>query len=347
MKRPSKQGSSSHRPVIDPNLRALLDTTKRPTRLLGDVQRLLLQPGGENGLRLDALHPSEISHSDWCPRASYYRLSGRQAVSEQAGSYWQLQMVFDEGKEIHHKWQKRIWDLGRLAGTFFCRECHYAFPALAPQECEKCHRPRLFLDYHEVPLWNQNLNMAGHADGLDGWDGPIIEIKSVGLGTLRFEAPNLIAQHTYDFHINGKSRKFLDYDGLWDSIRRPFPSHVRQGDFYCYMSRKYSEVLFLYECKWNQKCREMIVRYQEDRIADRLDMCSRITMALQGGPIPKCPFGGCADCQRYEEKNASNGGRVLSRRPANQAPAPTGSQGNAGENGQRPAPRRLHRSGDR
>lgn len=346
MRKLSRQGQSSpHRRVIDPNLRALLQTTKRETRLLGDVQRLLLQPGEENGLRLDALHPSEISHSGWCPRASYYRLTGVTPSTEQAGTFWQLQMIYDEGKEIHGKWQKRIWDLGRLAGTFYCRECHYAFPALAPTECEKCHRGRHALTYHEVPLFNQNLNMVGHADGLDGWDGPIIEIKSIGLGTLRFEAPNLIAEHTYKLNINGKPRSFLDYDGLWDSIRRPFPSHMRQGDFYCYMSRKYREVLFLYECKWNQRCKELIVRYQEDRIADRLDMCSRITMALQGGPVPKCPFDGCADCQRYEEKHV-NPGRVLVRRSpaASATPEP---QGNAGENGQRPASRRLHRSGDR
>jgi len=339
-------GSSQRRPVIDKNLRALLETTKRETRLLGDVQRLLLRPGGENGPRVDALHPSEISHSDWCPRASYYRLSGRKEHSEQAGSYWQLQMVFDEGKEIHHKWQKRIWDLGRLAGTFYCQECHYAFPALAPQECEKCHRPRQSLRYHEVPLFNQTLNMAGHADGLDTWDGPIIEIKSIGLGTLRFEAPGLIKDHTYDFNINGKSRAFLDYDGLWDSIRHPFPSHVRQGDFYCYMSRKYQEVLFLYECKWNQKVKEMIVRYRVERIQDRLDQCSRIVMALQGGPIPPCPFDGCADCQRYEEKHADNG-RVLVRR-APTDPTQALQPGRGGTEADRHLPtRRLHRSGDR
>lgn len=333
--------------MIDKSLRALLETTKRPTRLLGDVQRLLLQPGDENGLRTDALHPSEISHSDWCPRASYYRLSGKEPLSAQAGSYWQLQMIFDEGHEIHGKWQKRIWDLGRLAGTFYCQECHYAFPALAPQECEKCHRPRQFLRYHEVPLFNQNLNLAGHADGLDTFDGPVIEIKSIGLGTVRFENPGLIQAHTYDFQLNGKSRRFLDYDGLWNSIHTPFPSHVRQGDFYCYMSRKYREVLFLYECKWNQKVKEMIVRYREERIADRLDLCSQITMALQGGRIPACPFDGCADCQRYEEKHDRNGRVLVRRATPDQAPAPAGSTRDPAKNGDGPAPRRLSRSWDR
>jgi len=341
----SRQGrSSTSRRVIDPNLRMLLDTTKRDTRLLGDVQRLLLQPGAENGLRTDALHPSEISHSDWCPRASYYRMAGVSPHSELPSLHWRMQMVFDEGKEIHGKWQKRLWDLGRLWGTFYCQECHYAFPATAPQECEKCHRGRQALSYHEIPLINHNLHMVGHADG--GVEDSLVEIKSVGLGTLRFEAPQLIAEHTYKLNINGKTRSFLDYDGLWDSIRRPFPSHVRQGDFYCFLHKRITEVIFLYECKWNQKVKEMIVHYREERISDRLDMCSRVAMALQGGNIPKCPFGGCADCQRYEEKNDRNGGRVLVRRTAPVPEAAPDHQGSPGENGGKPTTRRLQRLGD-
>jgi len=255
-----------------------------------------------------------------------------------------MQMIFDEGKEIHHKWQKRIWDLGRLWGTFYCERCHYAWAATAPQECESCHQPRQFLRYMEIPLWNQSLHMAGHADG--GVENSLVEIKSIGLGTLRFEAPNLIKEHTYKLNINGKNREFIDYDGLWDSIRRPFPSHIRQGDFYCYMSRKYLEVIFLYECKWNQKVKEMIIRYRVERIQDRLDQCSRVVMALQGGTIPKCPFGGCADCRQYEEKHVSNG-RVLVRRTAHNPQAASGPPRSGEGDGQRPTPRRLSRSGDR
>jgi hypothetical protein len=330
--------------VIDPNLRMLLDTNKVPTRLLGDIQRLLLQPGEHSGLRNDALHPSEISHSNWCPRASYYRMAGVQPEEGLPSLHWRMQMVFDEGREIHHKWQKRIWDLGRLWGTFYCQQCHYAWGALSPRECESCRAPQQFLRYHEIPLINQNLRMAGHADG--GVEDSLVEIKSIGLGTLRFEAPHLIEEHTYRLNLNGKNREFLDYDGLWDSIRRPFPSHVRQGDLYCYLHGHITEVIFLYECKWNQRCKEMIVRYSVDRIQDRLDMCSQVAMALRGGMLPPCPFDGCPDCQRYEEKHES-AGRVLTRRAPNQPQASAESAGDLAENGQRSAPRRLSRSGDR
>jgi len=334
----ARSSPSVRRQVIDPNLRALLDTTKRDTRLLGDVQRLLLQPGGEN-VRDSALHPSEMSHSDWCPRASYFRLAGVPPRSSLPATHWRMQMIFDEGKDIHGKWQNRIWDLGRLWGTFYCTNCHFAWGATAPEECESCKAPRQFLRYHEVPLANPALSMAGHADG--GVEGSLVEIKSVGLGTVRWEAPGLIKDHTYHFQLNGKSREFLDYDGLWSAIRQPFPSHVRQGDFYCYLHKRVSEVIFLYECKWNQKVKEFLVRYRRERIEDRLDKCSQITMALQGGRIPACPFDGCADCQRYEETHA-NQGRVLVRRSPGSAPPSAGPS----RNGTKNEGRRLSRLGD-
>lgn len=326
------------RQVIDPNLRALLDTTKRDTRLLGDIQRLLLQPGEPND-RDSALHPSEISHSDWCPRASYYRLAGVPPNSVLPATHWRMQMIFDEGKDIHVKWQKRIWDLGRLWGAFYCQTCHYAWGATAPDECENCHSSRQFLRYHEIPLAKPSHRLVGHADG--GVENSLVEIKSIGLGTLRYEAPGLIKDHTYRLNINGKNREFLDYDGLWNSIRQPFPSHVRQGDLYCCMHQRVSEVIFLYECKWNQKVKEMTVRYRRERIEDRLKQCSQIVLALQGERIPECPFGGCADCERYEEKNVSRG-RVLVRRASNPATAPTGPARNGAKN----EGRRLSRLGD-
>jgi hypothetical protein len=208
----------------------------------------------------------------------------------------------------------------------------------------KCQAPRQFLRYHEIPLFDQPLHMAGHADG--GVEDSLVEIKSVGIGTLRFESPHLIQEHTYKFNVNGKNREFIDYDSIWNNIRRPFPSHVRQGDFYCYLSHgRYNEVIFLYEWKVSQKVKEMIVRYRVERIQDRLDQCQDIVDCLKSGysPGPVCPFGGCADCQRYEEKHAN--GRILRRSAPNPqgAPGPEGS-GTAVE--PQPATRRLSRSWD-
>jgi hypothetical protein len=138
-----------------------------------------------------------------------------------------MQMIFGEGHEIHRKWQHRIWDLGRLKGMFFCFKCQYAWEAQSPETCERCGAERVFLVFHEVPLYDADLHMAGHADGLDG-DDALIEIKSVGLGTLRFENPDLLLSHTFKLNLNGKQREFIDYDGIWSAIQNPFPSHIRQ-----------------------------------------------------------------------------------------------------------------------
>lgn len=352
MKRLSSKATSSRstprRPVIDANLRALLETSKRETRLLGDIQRALLNKDGYDEHRKDpALHPSEISHSEWCPRASYYRLAGLTPASEGPVTHWQMRMIFDEGKEIHRKWQNRIWDLGRLTGEYRCMDCKWRWWATAPAKCEFCGAKRPFLVYEEVPLINEELRLVGHADGLDR-DVASIEIKSVGVNTLRFEAPQLIANHTYKLNLNGKNREFLDYDGLWDSIRVPFPSHIRQAHLYTFMGAPPVEI-FLYECKWNQKVKEMVVKYREERIADRLEWCRQIVSGLKDGSIPDCPFDGCADCQRYERSGGGRRRNILVRRStAAQAGAPKPARNGAvGEVGQRRPARRLSRPGDR
>ena len=176
----------------------------------------------------------------------------------------------------------------------------------------------------------------------------MIEIKSVGVNTLRFEAPQLIKNHSYKVNINGRNREFIDYDGLWDSIRVPFPSHIRQAHLYSYMGAPPTEI-FLYECKWNQRSKEMVVKYREERIADRLDWCREIVNGLSDGNIPECPFGGCSDCKRYEGSGNEPRRRILVRRStATQAaaasePARNGDVGQVSE--QRPG-RRLSRAGD-
>lgn len=288
-----------------------------------------------------------MAHSDWCPRASYYRLAGHTPHTKAPAIHWQMRMIFDEGKEIHKKWQGRIWDLGRLKGNFYCLDCKSAWVDTAPEECEHCGAKRAFLRYDEVPLHRPSLRMAGHADGQDR-DVAGIEIKSIGLGTLRFEVPHLIKEHTYKLNINGRNREFLDYDGLWDSIRVPFPSHIRQGHFYSYMGAP-ETFIYLYECKWNQRVKEMVVKYREERIAERLDWCAQICRALEGGRIPICPLDGCPDCRCYEGTGDAKQRKILVRRStaAQADTAGPARNGGVGQVGERRPTRRLSRSSDR
>jgi hypothetical protein len=257
-----------------------------------------------------------------------------------------MRMIFDEGKEIHRKWQHRIWDLGRLTGQYYCMDCRRTWWDTSPDKCENCGAKRAFLRYDEVPLHDEALHMVGSADGYDCGDA-VIEIKSVGVNTLRFEAPHLIKNHTYKLNLNGRNREFLDYDGLWDSIRVPFPSHIRQGHFYSYMGAPETEI-FLYECKWNQRVKEMVVKYREERIADRLTWCRQIVTGLQDGDIPDCPFGGCPDCRRYERSGSDRRRKILVRRgtAAQAGVAESARDGGVGQVDPRRPARRLPRSGD-
>jgi hypothetical protein len=300
------------------------------------------------GRRNELLHPSEISHSEWCPRASFHRLAGHTPTSEKPATHWQMQMIFDEGKEIHRKWQNRIWDLGRLTGMFHCWDCGWEWWATSPDRCGRCGAKRVFLRYDEVPLQDDELHMVGNADGIDGDNVAVIEIKSVGVNTLRFEAPQLIKNHTYKLNLNGRNREFLDHDGLWDSIRVPFPSHIRQAHLYSHMGAPHDEI-FLYECKWNQRVKEMVVKYREERIADRLDWCRQIVQGLQDGDIPDCPFDGCPDCQRYERSGGDRRRKVLVRHStANQAAASEPARdSDVGQVDTRHPTRRLSRPGGR
>jgi len=306
---------------LSPSLKALLDTSKKESRLLGEVQRLLLDPGRDSDRSVEVLHPSEISHDDWCHRAAYYQLKGIKPNKSTFISSWRMQGIFAEGHEIHHKWQNWFWDIGRLAGVFYCYNCKSASWEESPTHCPRCGASRNLMRYDEVPLFHDRLRIAGHSDGQD-IDGSNIEIKSVSLGTLRFEAPDLLKAHTYKFQVRGSTKEFVDLDGLWDSIRRPFPTHIRQGHLYSFISQSFvdgahatnGDEIYLYESKWNQKAKEFVVKFRQDRIQDILDRVKEVNYALSENHPPTCIFGGCERCRNYEgENNAPQHRRLPSR----------------------------------
>ena len=49
---------------------------KKKSELIGLVERHLLAGPEVTERRTDCIHPSEAAHEDWCPRATYYRISG-------------------------------------------------------------------------------------------------------------------------------------------------------------------------------------------------------------------------------------------------------------------------------
>ena len=273
-------------------LRQLLDTSKTETRILGAIQRhIMVRPAEDR--RHDVIHPSDMSKADWCPRRDFFRIVEAPALPVEVNSFT-LENVFAEGNDIHSKWQTWLWEMGLLRGEFGCYQCGSVFSATAPQSCPHCTAGRDCLSYREVPLSSDRYLMAGHADGDIADDErdeycPLLEVKSIGVGTLRFEAPQLLAKYTRKAQDeDGVEKSVIDFESIWRDIKRPFPTHVKQGMLYLHMSGR-REMVFIYECKWNQQVKEFRIRYNEGLIAELLDACLDIKYALETGRPPQRP----------------------------------------------------------
>jgi hypothetical protein len=157
-----------------------------------------------------------------------------------------------------------------------------------------------------VPLISDpKYRIAGFADGwVVGLGKPfVIEIKSIGIGTIRVEEPKFLMDNDSDL------------DKAWRSLRRPFSSHRRQAQIYLTLLHQMQargdidaaveipeEAVFLYELKSNQAYKEFTVTYDPDTVADRLDLALDIDWAIRTGIPPMCnidPVNGCPKCQPY------------------------------------------------
>lgn len=270
----------------------------RNGRLLGSVERYIAQRPREDR-RWDVLHPSAISKSYWCHRAAWYVITSPTPPPAEKISQ-RTQSIFDEGHLIHDKWQTYFREMGNLYGTWRCLVCNHRWWALSPQFCADitCQSP--LVKYAEVPLENPDWLIAGHADG---WikgigEDALIEIKSVGTGTVRYEAPNMFEQYGGDL------------DEIWKNLKRPFSSHLRQAQLYVRLLHATSddapnEIVFIYECKSNQAAKEFPIRYDESFTDSIIDAALLVKKHVDLGKPPPCPQGTCSECRPYIKKKAS------------------------------------------
>ena len=260
--------------------------------------------------RQDIIHPSEVAKTGWCPRSTLLRIERCRALAD---PYWkpsesigvQLLNIFDEGHYIHDKWQRRLWKMGDLWGSYNCLKCNTVYPfqevkSTCPNEL--CQASMDVMEYGEITLRNDALLIAGHADGGVLRLKSLIEVKSVGVGTARIEAPDI-------FKANSEGQK-IDLTGLWRDIKEPFPAHVRQGQLYLYlcatMGLDFDQIIFLYESKFNQGAKEFVVKYDYEAVLPMLVQISSIVHALNGGEPVICPFGGCKDCDVYGTESTTD-----------------------------------------
>lgn len=278
------------------------------TLLLGEIQAHMLKEHAKPSTRRqDIIHPSEVAKTGWCPRSTYERIKACREASdaflkpaESIGV--QLLNIFDEGHLIHTKWQTRLQKMGTLWGNWECGECQHIYKGmLFPDVCSFCNSGNLI--YREVPLRAEQYLIAGHADGAIPSIAALIEIKSVGAGTVRIEAPKI-----YEAHTEGQK---IDLQGLWKAIEEPFPSHLNQGQLYLrlcdIMGLPFTKIVFIYESKFNQGVKEFVVEYDPNYCDKLITQCYFIVGALNNTMNPpECPTNGCKDCERYGTQKSSS-----------------------------------------
>ena len=270
------------------DLKRFLDAKKSNPRLIGDIERHLLAKKPEDR-RTDVLHPSEMAKSDWCLRASYFALSGMPVKKENPNL--RLQSIFDEGHFIHAKWQNWFSEMGVLHGYWDLGTPNNKTWATSKDLAGIPNKV-----YKEVPLVYDELRIAGHADGWIKGIGEdcLIEIKSIGAGTIRIEAPDLIAK------ADG------DLQGAWRSIRRPFSTHVMQGQIYLELMRRLghevNEIVFLYELKADQDYKEFVIKADFELVESKFLKAKRVCEAVEAGTPLECSNNGslgCKQCQQF------------------------------------------------
>jgi CRISPR/Cas system-associated exonuclease Cas4 (RecB family) len=268
-------------------IKRLKASYRKDSHLLGALQRhvmrLASQPDPDR--RSDVMHPSDMSKPDWCPRRDYWRIIGtpEEKVS-QANPSFTMENILTEGTNIHRKYQGWLWDMGVLFGMWACEKCGHHWEAVSPFFCPKCEAVAPDIGYREVPLLDEVMMVGGHSDGavhdlLRGLN-PLIEIKSIGIRTLAFEAPRL-----YEQYVNGMSA-----EDIWFSIKRPFGTHLKQGMLYCWLSKgRYDTIIFIYESKFTQQVKEFLVKFNPTIIAGVLDSAKEVSQGVRAGIPPDHP----------------------------------------------------------
>lgn len=274
-------------PTIRPTaLRRLKDTYRSRDILLPQIERHVMRTA--NGAArpadhsMEYMHPSDMCKAEWCGRHDYYRITGAPiGKATRINPSFRMSNVWAEGHHIHDKYQTWLWEMGVLVGTFRCRECGHHWYARSPKVCQFCRSERL--TYAEYPMRHQRYMVEGHADAavhLPDWRS-LVEIKSIGLGTLQREAPRL-----HNRYMDGESA-----EQIWMSITRPFAEHMRQGQLYLWMLwPTYERITFIYESKFHQQTKEFVVDYNKSFIAPILEVAKEVSQGVRAGIAPDRPL---------------------------------------------------------
>jgi hypothetical protein len=258
------------------------------------------------------IHPSEMSKNDWCPRATYYRITLRRRPEESFN--FVRENIFDEGHALGDKWVSRMRKTGKLFGEWRCRLCNSSVLGLEPPLTGCKYECGHFWLYKEVPLNAEASHLiAGHADSAivmaSEDENFLVELKSIGEGTVRMEAPKMYYRYKRE---TTEGEEVYDLKKLWRDLKRPFTSHVKQATIYLFLARllglPYKRMVFLYECKWNQQVKAFTIELSDEILSPLLEKAAAIKYAVKVGKPPACPFEGCKECEAYEGEQGDTKG---------------------------------------
>ncbi len=293
------------------------DAKNTPGIVLPKVKEMMLAESVQpHGHRTHIVYPSELSHqSTFCPRAVYLRITEGGLPPEKFD--FVRENIFAEGNSIHAKWQERLRKATNLWGDWQCVICgHREKNCLEPEGYDyvspmrvRASKPCDFRtgdhngdddkgnhiwQYIEVTLDAvDEVLIGGHADG--AFDTTLVELKSVGEGTVRIEDPDRFRE------AGG------DLKELWRGITRPFKSHLAQGDIYLWICQlrglPFDKISFVYESKWNQQVKEFTVEYDEARSVKLIDQARAVKYSVDKQEEPPCRFfGTCKQCEPYDAR---------------------------------------------
>lgn len=282
---------------------------------------LLAKHGPDSTRRTDVIHPSEMAKPNWCARATWLRITGQLTPPVEKFDFFQ-QNIFGEGNTIHAKWQGWLADTGQLWGDWECQLCHCVYEGTSaspptrdlvesgdwePGTAWYCPlgygEPLAHMwEYKEVSMQYGLVN--GHSDGALLESTCLLEIKSVGLGSIRIDAPEFLSR----YQDHGKT----DLTGLWNGLERPLKSHLKQGDVYLWLANKlglpFDKIVYLYEFKANQLVKEFTISYNEERVQPLIDKVNLIEAAMANNTAVPCSISqqGCDQCRAVKPRKVRN-----------------------------------------
>lgn len=313
----------------------MASTRKKPTTLLGDIQTHILKKSQHNPRRTDVIHPSELAKDDVCPRRIVKRIQGKSETDLVPPNGVHLETIFQEGHDIHSKWQSWLGEMERLWGKWVCPACETQVWGLGQRECSgpiSDGHPPVLMTYAEVPLdAEEQWLISGHADGAVPDLQAMIEVKSIGMGTLRMDEPELVKKYMV---TTEDGKRILDYDALWKGLQHPLRPHRIQASLYLSIAQllgwDYDKMIFIYENKANQQTKEFVTKLEPSLVEPLLDVAKDIKWAVENDrdlPIPRgftlnskpcseCPYRSlCFNDETMEERDAGDG----ARKPRSQA----------------------------